>query len=503
MIALLAACGGPDGDRPPGPPDSEAPAHSAPEVDHRFDDCPTFEWLVQVGDVAPDEVHSVEALPGGDVIVAGRYGARPPIGLGEGQVLRPSGNYRDGLVARLGPDGQARWWHTLGSLDMDELRPLTWTPEAFWVAGETDVYGGNPDITLQLDGQDLVPPPWPVTGNLDWGVELGPDGDVRRVRSVTVTSGYGVAATSDPAGNSYLTGFFDAGPVRHGDFEIQPTFAYSTTSTHAYLAAWDPNGHPSWLTVLGRDGTVTQPVGLSWADGKLQWAVEVRPFQNEHGRVDVTRAGGPAAELEVDPAQRGVVLAVDAADGAVLPVRFRMDTNWIYRFEQQPDGLIRTTGYSNPGSRWWSSDGQRHAVPGLGSFAATVGSDGALQRFEAPGNLLYFKTRTGNGRTVNTAMSVSRPLRTVGGGTFTPPDDGIGRDGLLWTAVASGELECVAWFGGPGNQDTFDAVFDELGGIVVVGTFEGVLEVHEPGGLRASYTSRGDPDAFIARFAPR
>jgi hypothetical protein len=77
------------------------------------------------------------------------------------------------------------------------------------------------------------------------------------------------------------------------------------------------------------------------------------------------------------------------------------------------------------------------------------------------------------------------------------------RSGVVFSTDVTNELACVSWFVGAGNQDALDAVFDDLGGYVVVGTFEQTMAIHEPGGERATVTTYGEPqDAFIARFAP-
>ena len=83
LISLLLACR----DAPPGP---------------RPDLCPGLDWVVHLSTAFCDEVTDVVALPGGDVLVAGRHGGAARIGTGEDDVLPPVVTLYNPFVARLG-----------------------------------------------------------------------------------------------------------------------------------------------------------------------------------------------------------------------------------------------------------------------------------------------------------------------------------------------------------------------------------------------------------------
>lgn len=72
-----------------------------------------------------------------------------------------------------------------------------------------------------------------------------------------------------------------------------------------------------------------------------------------------------------------------------------------------------------------------------------------------------------------------------------------------WTDEA-GEVVCAWQFAGNGNTVVYDAVVDELGGLVVVGELEGQTQIRDLEGevLHRFVPNDGTPDGFIARFAP-
>ncbi len=72
-----------------------------------------------------------------------------------------------------------------------------------------------------------------------------------------------------------------------------------------------------------------------------------------------------------------------------------------------------------------------------------------------------------------------------------------------WTDLA-GEVVCAWQFVGNGNTVVYDAVVDELGGLVVVGELEGQTQIRDLEGevLHRFVPNDGTPDGFIARLAP-
>ncbi len=490
VIALVFAC-----TPEPGSPPPPAPAPRDP-----FADCPTLDWVVPVGDELPDVVHSVEGLPDGGVIVAGTYGGRPDIGLGPDDQLLPSENYRDGFVARLGPDGRTRWHHTIGSVGMDELPHMTWDDDRVWVAGTTDVFGDSPIAAVAIDRVAVTAPPPREVQSLVWAIGFDhQDGATHAVRVAEIDgAGFGTAATADPEGNVYLTGWWRTGDLEFGRWSFRPTFG--SNGGHAFLLSWDADGKPRWATVLGDEDSLAQPIGLSWSDGKLQWAVEVR---GGGGRAPAIASNGTRTDIDLGE-MRGAVLAADAATGEVLPVQYRVVTNWIHRFEKQPGGALIATGYMNRiDQRWWDAAGVEQSHPGYGGFWAAVTPFGALQVLTSPGPFGDIRSSSGVGPAV---FATAPPWEgVVGAGTPRELviENGDPRDSVAVLHGDEGQFQCASWYSGPDNQDTLDAVLTEDGAYYVVGTFEGEMTVFEPSGaVSHPFVSRGYTDGFIARFAP-
>ncbi len=489
MIPLLLAC------TPEPPPPGQPPAAVDP-----FAGCPTLDWVVHLSDELPIEVHSVEALPGGDVVVAGTYGGSPAIGLGPGQTLQPSQDYRDGFLARLRPDGHAVWWHTIGGVSMDELPHLTWDGGDAWlfVAGRSRPIALEPYSSLQIDRVDVVPPAPAGVSEVFWLVGFDLDGEVQVVRAVEHGgTGLGIAGTRDPAGNTYLAGHLKYETLSFGPWHIAPDFGDGQFQGYAFLASWDPDGAPRWFTTLGEPEVLTESLGLSFADGRVQWAVQVR---SPEGRATAASTLGPTTRIELGD-QLGTVLAANAATGEVLPNRYRTSTNWIYRYERQPGCALVATGFMNEPA-WWDAGGTKHELSGLG-FAAELAPDGGIVSAVSPEDALEaFWSRTGTERTIATARATGGvPVAAGTPQQFTVPGS-LSRDGVVFVDDLSGALECASWFDGPENQDAFDAVLDDQGGYYVVGAFEGVMTVNQPdGAVSEPFTSAGYTDGFIAHFS--
>jgi hypothetical protein len=490
VITLLLAC-------TPEPPPAAPPAAVDP-----FAGCPTLDWVVHLSSELPIEVHSVEALPGGDVVVAGRYGGSPAIGLGPDQTLQPSQDYRDGFLARLRPDGHAVWWHTIGGVSMDELPHLTWDGGDAWlfVAGRSRVIAIEPYSSLQLDRVDVVPPAPAGVSEVFWLVGFDLDGEVQVVRAVNVEhggTGLGIAGTQDPAGNTYLAGHFRYGALSFGPWHVAPDYGDGPSQGYAFLASWDKDGAPRWFTTLGAPEVLSESLGLSYADGLLQWAAQVR---SPEGRATATSTLGPRTRIELGD-QLGTILAADAATGEVLPPRYRTNANRIYRYERQPGGALVANGFmTNPA--WWDAGGTKHELSGIGGFAAELAPDGAIEGAVSPEDALKtFWSRTGSHRTISTALVSGLPIAQGTPQEFLIPGT-LERDAVAFVDDPSGVLECASWFSGPENQDAFDAVLDDQGGYVVVGAFEGVMTVNQPdGAVSEPFTSAGYTDGFIAHFS--
>ena len=470
-----------------------------------FAACPPLAWVVQLDGNQTEEVHTVELLPDGDIVVAGTCSSSPRIGLGAGQRLRPSQNFRDGFVARLAPDGIARWWRTVGSSGMDELPAMAVVEGSIWVMGSSELGGeGAPSRAgVAVDGEPVGPPPADESRNQFYALELGLDGAPGRLRSVELQNGSGQSylggATTDPYGNVYLSG--ESG--KPGVLWVGDLTDGGNPYSSVFLASWDAEGRPRWLTTLGAEDTLAEPIqGLTWTEGKVQWPVQLRTGS----RRAVARSSGGASRTLAFGEMQGGILAVDAETGEVLPLRFHTDTNWLQRLDVQPTGDRLAVLQMNADTRAWTdAEGTPRQLTGLGAPLARIDADGAILDLQATD----FGLRDARGAALTAdgmaAVGISEPILPLAPGTpreFQVPGDSVGlRDAVALTTGRNGTLQCVAWIHGPESADALDIVPLPVGGMVVVGKFQGTVTISTPAGDQATLTALGDEDGYIARFA--
>jgi Beta-propeller repeat. len=174
-------------------------------------------WKRQLGTPSNDEAYDVATDDAGNIYLAGwTYG----------DLAGPNQGDLDAWVAKYDATGQLRWKRQLGSSDMEQAYGVaTDTAGNVYVAGYT--YGA---LFAPKQGYgDAWLAKYDADGNRKWQRQLGGS-----------RTDYATGVATDMAGNVYLTGGTDgdlSGP-NHG-------------ATDAWLATYDPDGHPIWTQQLG------------------------------------------------------------------------------------------------------------------------------------------------------------------------------------------------------------------------------------------------------------
>jgi hypothetical protein len=427
----------------------------------------------------------VGALPGGDTVVTGVTG-RVRIGTGEEDIVL--GGFNSRVAARLGPDGRARWSHAAGSGSFSRLLP-TVGPDAVWLVGD------NQYSPLAVDNQPVLPTAADDGFAISFDLETGAR---RGMLHITGGSFEEVnAAVEDPAHNLYLTGAYAHGGLDlGGGLSLEgPPDDGGTAELWAWLASFGPDGTPRWLV----GAPYATGLGVAWVDGGLLWLLH-------GGHEGLIHPDGTRAPLDLGSTD-GVdrVFPVDAATGAVGPTRLSTQTtNIVVReFGDVVAGGVIGTGQGNLPLRWTPPGGDELEA-GLGAtpagFQLTVDATGTIVGLtDVP--LIY---PHGGDASHGVFAGYLHPSHAVEA-LLTGDDFEYERAGGVvgWTDLA-GEVVCAWQFVGNGNTVVYDAVVDELGGLVVVGELEGQTQIRDLEGevLHRFVPNDGTPDGFIARFAP-
>jgi hypothetical protein len=274
---------------------------------------PQWDWAVSAGGTGDDSGWSIAIDSQGNQYVTGSFYNTASFGT---YTLTSNGSF-DVFAAKLDTDGNWLWAVSAGGTGLDESRGIALDPAGN--AFLTGYFSGTASFgthTLTSNGnEDVFAAKLDPDGNWLWAVSAG---------GISQDSGSSIAV--DPAGNVFLTGFFDT-TASFGTYTLT-----SNGSTDAFAAKLDTDGN--WLWAVSAGGPVNDycssiaidSQGNQYVTGLFRYTVSFGTHSlTANGSYDVfvakldpngnwlwaVRAGGSDADY-------GISIALDPAGNACL-----------------------------------------------------------------------------------------------------------------------------------------------------------------------------------------
>jgi hypothetical protein len=407
-------------------------------------------WAESIGGLNDEQANAVAVDASGMAHVVGYFqeGAHA-----DTLSLTNVGNW-DAYIAVFDSDHTVLWARSGGGVDQDNALGVAVDDAGnSYVAGcyrRTASFGSL--VLTNAGGSDAFVAKYDPVGQLLWVRRLGGTGD-----------DCAFAITSDPAGNTCVSGFFTAAMTTDAG-----VVSGHAPSADLFLARFDPEGNLVWV----RSGGGTGPdVTGSFADKASLGDADLSAL----GNVDVFLAKYSAAgdllwarSMGGTNADVGYGVAAVSGGGVVLTGTF------------VKSGTFETTILTNTGTA---------------TFTA---------RYDAAGGLVWVRA-TGGFEATGRAVVVSQDDALVAGhfqGTGTFGTNRLVSAGtydlfLADYSASTGELNWVRAFGGETFERAFGLAGDAERGLFVAGAFGGAVSFD---GVPLVYHDRND--AFVAKLAP-
>jgi uncharacterized repeat protein (TIGR01451 family) len=293
----------------------------------------------------------------------------------------------------------------------------------------SDFDPGDGSSVASNGSSDVFVDKWDKDGSFVWSRQIGGAGAER---------GQGIAV--DGAGNVYVTGFFQGGPV---DFDPGPGIAGRTgtgSGREIFVLKLDTGGAFQWVQHVAGNGSSHWDEGLAIAVDSSDASVYVTGYF-EGGPVDFDPGPG-TSNLTSGGGEDIFILQLAASDGSF---------GW----------AAQAVGLGNHDDR-----GQGIAVDSAGDLYVTG----------------FFMGQVGFGAT-----------------DLTPQ----GKDAFVVKLSSGGAFEWAGQFGGSSSSDYDEGkgiAVDGAGSVYVTGFFEGTADF-DPGPGTSNLTSSGLEDVFVAKLA--
>lgn len=449
----------------------------APEDCRTFEDenclgddpeCGPVEWAKRFGGLLLDEVSDLAVGPDGSIAITGRF--HNVIDFGGGP-LASAGAY-DGYLARFDYDGDHQWSRHFGSpadewgrsVDIDALGRVLLTAT---ITGTADFGGDNPYTSA--GAQDIVVAAYLADGQHGWStIYHGPDFQLST----------GGVFTS--LGDVILGGIFVA------SFNLGPATLTSAGSLDIFLARLDSSGAHQWSSRFGdAQAQAIEPlVVLDSQDNILQAGLFL-------GELDF--GGGPL--IAPDSTYNLFVAKLDDDGNHLWSRSFGGAFQQVHTLAVDPGDRVIFGGYFFDGALDLGGGPFVWAGEGYDSFIAVYDPDGAhvwSRHINGLGSVVVEAVAADAAGNIFVGGSFIGTL-DLGGGPLTANPDGTA---FLAKFSPAGEHLASVAFNGAGKQYLHDLAVDPAGHPVVVGTFNGTIEI--AGEL---LTSAGDNDIFLAKLA--
>ena len=243
--------------------------------------CHEVDWYLLGTGQSSQTVREIVTLPSGDLVVVGNMQHGFIIAEGrpdEATVPEPCGINYKGFILKVAPDGTVLWARPLlDSCDYAEIYEMKLTPDGrLLVWGE--YHEDEATIAPGLASEQQLPEP--VDWDTWWAI-LDGDGEVEQLHTIRVPDHNNDFTIRDMAmaddGTVYAVGeFSDTFTIDPGDPDaitvVEPD--RESVADIDWLAAWDADGSPRWVTLEGvdTDGTNGMELLFPTADGVRVWA---------------------------------------------------------------------------------------------------------------------------------------------------------------------------------------------------------------------------------------
>ena len=378
----------------------------------------------------------------------------------------------------------------------------------------------NETVLTARGSQDIFVAKFAPDGSLLWARGAGDGGFFQNFA-------YGIAI--DPAGNSYVTGWFGSGPGQFGNNVV-------TSDPGAFVAKYDPAGTPMWATTLDPTswtwdiavdasgnsyvaGATPEPVngiGLMtfWkvsAQGAKQWT---RQVIGVYGGEAIAIAADPTGNLSVTgrvvggtatfgPGQPNATNVTDTVGGQLFVARYDASGTLIW-VRQSPDPIGFGSGQAiatdTAGNSYLLATGI--TVLGQGEPNETAVNNAFVAKYDSLGNLAWARNVAPPIGQVSGLFGIAHSAAghiyitgTVFQGVIFIEKYGVD-GGLLWMQRLAGVVTDVVAFQSSGIS------VDGAGNPYVVGTFSGTVRFapFEPNETFLSTPSgSGDFDVFVSK----
>jgi len=201
----------------------------------RGESAPGFFWARSAGGISNEVALAIAADPSGNVLLAGYFNGSITLG---GSNLVSSG-LEDIFLAKYDPEGSLAWVRKAGGVGYDEARGVATDPSGnIYITGlfqDTASFGTSNIISAGLS--DVFIAKYAPNGTLLWVIRGGGN-DYDEAHAIAV----------DPAGNAYITGFFDA-TASFGSSSLPN----HTLSDDVFVAKCSSSGSFLWARQAGGD----------------------------------------------------------------------------------------------------------------------------------------------------------------------------------------------------------------------------------------------------------
>lgn len=324
----------------------------------------SLQWAKQIGSTGWDEATSIVTDQHNNIYTVGLFRGTVDFDPGPNVFNMTSVGEKDAFICKLNPDGDLVWAKQYGdsasidekgSIGIDSMGNL-YTTNSF--VGTVDFDPGPTDYTLISQGwdRDIFIQKLDKDGNFIWAKQIGAQPSVA---APTPTHAYAIAV--DPAGNQYLTGYFDG----TADFDPDSSTVFNMTVhlyTDIFVCKLDAQGDFVWAKQFGGQ------------TGGVGYAIAV----DKNSNVYSTGAIGLGSPIDFDPGPN--IFNLTASDPLQTEVYIsKLDAQGNFAWAQ---ALGRGQGSAIAVDEW-----NNVYSCGLHQLTDTV----VLHRFDPLGNLLWAK----------------------------------------------------------------------------------------------------------------
>lgn len=476
-------------------------------------DNPVHLWSKTFGAFGNDAAAAMTRDAEGNIYTAGVFNATVDFDPGPGEfLLTQTGNSPDGFVQKLDPQGNFIWAKRMGGADGNHFSAIAIAPNGDIIVG--GIYNGTVDFNPNAGTFNLSSTPMlnPVFKSYDIVVvALKASGDFLWARSFGGTQSDSLTAmTIDADGNIVLTGFYG----ETADLNPTPGVSENYTAT----GGWD-----GFVVKMGGDGSFIWARSLGSGND-----VRINGLTTD-AQSNLLLTGHYVGTLDADPGSGVHELSPGATDQfnqsffQSFALKWNADGNLVWAGKIGADrGILTDCATTDTegnlylgGTFWLDADFD----PGEGTHILSTGTNSMglpntnfyLLKLHADGSFGWARNFPSSYGDIRKLLFTDGNLLAGGnfeqqfplGGTndITLVSEGD-RDMFLARFSAQGETLWGESFGGAGDDELADMLFDQTAGVwYSCGSFDTSADL-DPGEGVHLVTANGWADAFVTAIGP-